>query len=155
MAIHLLDSTRGSAARPTCSGVDDDVALDEAFDRVPEHTTCAKCRAEREAALVYLRTCPLCALTYANEQVANDCKMKHGIIPVSHRGEPLAFALDLRDGYDNPSYKARALSLAYAELRRWRPNDNFEVVPSRMMIDREHDGSFSEAHVVGYLIVQK
>jgi hypothetical protein len=156
MATHLFDLTRGSARHPACGAKSDNIKLVEDFDKLATDKKCVQCVSEREQACTYQRTCRICSLTFASADFCMEHEKVHALEAVSYRGEPVAYVVRTQSFYDSTNGKARALSSAFNELRKWRPNDRFTAVPSRMELTKQGENGvmLGEAHVVDYIIVQ-
>lgn len=97
--------------------------------------------------------CPVCG----SEDKSHDEHDEHGFFVASQPGMPLTLVISMQSCYDNSFFKARALSKARAEIRKYFPGKEFDILPSREMLrkDMENTVIIGEAHTVDFIALEK
>ena len=97
--------------------------------------------------------CPTCGSTDPVHRQDEE----HGFIVASGEGLPLALTIDLQERYNSSSGKARALSRALSEMKKYFLGKEFMLLPSRLMVTKEGENSVlhGEAHVAAYIAIER
>ncbi len=79
------------------------------------------------------RACPICASTEKDHPVGD-----HALRRTSGECEPLSFVIGVQGFYDSDDTKSRCLARARAELKKYFPDHQFEILPSSFMVVQQN-----------------
>ena len=81
--------------------------------------------------------CPTCQEKWDSE--SHKDFNPHGFVQCNKPGDPFYATIDVQDVYDSSESVARVLAHARAEMRKYFPDKQIEILPHRMML--RNDGS--------------